>query len=419
MKMKMAVIGCGSRGKDTYARMQKQFPDRLEIVAAVDPDPKKLLEMQEHYQVPAERCYTDPDPFFSGPGLADVACIATLDHLHYEYAMKAMKAGYHLLLEKPISPVKEECQAIQEAAHQYHRHVIVCHVLRYTPFYRKLKELLVSGAAGEVVSIQASEGVGYWHQAHSFVRGNWRNQEETSPMILQKCCHDFDILLWLTGKHCRRVSSFGDLRLFKESNAPKGAPKRCTDGCPQEHTCPYHAPRYYLGQLEQGNHDWPVNVLTSDPTKEKVLEALRTGPYGRCVYYCDNDVVDHQTVNLEMEDGTTIDFTMCGFTKENVRRIRIMGTLGELEGDMEQNRIWVRPFAGEDQEIDVNTLSDDFSGHGGGDVQLMREVLDLILDGKASEGITTVDQSMESHYIAFAAEESRLENGRTMEVQAF
>ncbi|HIR29010.1 MAG TPA: Gfo/Idh/MocA family oxidoreductase [Candidatus Choladousia intestinigallinarum] len=419
MKMRMAIIGCGSRGKDTYARCQERFPDRLEIAAAVDADPEKLFEMQDKYGVPADQCYTDADDFFSQPRIAQVACISTLDHLHYEYAVKAMKAGYHLLLEKPISPDLEECIEIERTAAEYGRHVIVCHVLRYTPFYRKIKECLASGIIGEIVSIQASEGVSYWHQAHSFVRGNWRNQKETSPMILQKCCHDFDILLWLSGKHCRRVSSFGDLRLFKESRAPRGAAKRCMDGCPYSESCPYSAPAYYLTQLRRGNKDWPVNVLNSDPTEENIVEALKTGPYGRCVYYCDNDVVDHQVVNLQMEDGTTIDFTMCAFTKENSRRIRIMGCLGEIEGDMGANKIYIRPFAGENQEIDVNALAEDFSGHGGGDAQMVWELIRLILDGEKSSSMTTVEQSMESHYIAFAAEESRCENGKVIELEEF
>ncbi|HIR14060.1 MAG TPA: Gfo/Idh/MocA family oxidoreductase [Candidatus Choladousia intestinavium] len=420
MKMRMAIIGCGSRGKDTYAECQKRFPDEMEIVAAVDKNPTKLLEMQEKYGVPSERCYTDADEFLSLPRMGEVACISTLDHLHYEYAVKAMKAGYHLLLEKPISPRLLECRRIQETAEKYNRHVVVCHVLRYTPFYRKIKECLASGVIGDIVSIQASEGVSYWHQAHSFVRGNWRKKEETSPMILQKCCHDFDILLWLGGKHCKRVSSFGDLRLFQKSNAPTGAPKRCTDGCPHAESCLYNAPRYYLGQLRDGNRDWPVNVLNSNPTEENIMEELKRGPYGRCVYYCDNDVVDHQVVNLQMEDGTTIDFTMCAFTKENSRRIRIMGCLGEIEGDMGRNRIFVRPFQGEDTEIDVNALSKDFSGHGGGDVQMMRELIDLILDDKKiPETITTIQQSMESHYIAFAAEESRMHHGKVIDLEDF
>lgn len=419
-KMKVAIIGCGARGKDVYAESQKKFSEQMEIVAAVDIDNNKLKEMQDKYGVPKENCYMDANVFLEKPRMADVVFICTLDKLHYEYAIKAMKAGYHLLLEKPISPYLKECREIEKVAKACNRHVVVCHVLRYTPFYRKVKECIQSGNVGEIVSIQAIEAVSYWHQAHSFVRGNWRNREETSPMILQKCCHDFDILLWLCGKKCKRVTSFGNLHLFKESNAPEGATKRCMDGCPHSETCPYFAPRYYLTQLRGGNKGWPINVLNSYPTEENITEALKTGPYGRCVYYCDNNVVDHQVVNMQMEDGTTIDFTMCAFTKDSYRKLRIMGTHGEIEGDMEKNRIWIKPFVGKVVEIDVNSLSDDFSGHGGGDVQMIRELIELVLDGKTEgSAITTVEQSMESHYVAFGAEESRIHNGKVIEINTF
>jgi len=325
-----------------------------------------------------------------------------------------------LLLEKPISPYIKECIEIEQVAKQYNRHVVVCHVLRYTPFYTKVKELIESGVAGDVVAVQAIEPVGYWHQAHSFIRGNWRNSEETSPMILQKCCHDMDILLWLCGKKCKKVSSFGSLRLFKKENAPEGAPERCTDGCPASETCPYYAPRYYITQVRCGNVEWPINLLNSHPTEENIMDALRNGPYGRCVYHCDNNVVDHQVVNLELEDGATVNFTMCGFTKDSYRRLCIMGTHGEIVGDMENNTIIIKPFVGENQIIDVNTLADDFSGHGGGDVQMVKDLADLLIDGSVKNNrISSIEHSMESHYVAFAAEESRVCGGKLIELDNF
>ena len=208
-----------------------------------------------------------------------------------------------------------------------------------TAFYKKIKECLQAGVIGDIVSVQAIEGVAYWHQAHSFVRGNWRNQEEACPMILAKCCHDFDILLWLCGKKCKRVSSFGNLRLFKKSNAPEGATQRCTDGCPYVDSCAYSAPRYYLGQLRDGKTGWPVNILNSHPTEENIMEALKTGPYGRCVYHCDNDVVDHQDEIMAFEGGITACHTITAFSKEIYRDIKIHGTKAELVGVMEKNYI--------------------------------------------------------------------------------
>lgn len=419
-KMKIAIIGCGARGKDAYANVVKKYKDSMEIVAAVDCDTDKLKEMQQEYGIPAECCYTDTDDFLSMDKVADVAFICTMDKMHYHQAIKAMEQGYHLLLEKPISPYLKECVEIEKAAQKYQRHVVVCHVLRYTPFYRKIKELMNSGVVGDPVSVQAIEAVSYWHQAHSFVRGNWRNSEETSPMILQKCCHDFDILFWLLGKKCKKVSSFGDLRLFKEENAPEGAPARCLDGCPHSEMCPYYAPRYYVAQLRGGNAGWPMNVLNSHPTEENIMEELKTGPYGRCVYHCDNNVVDHQVVNMLMEDGSTIDFTMCAFTKDSYRKLRIMGTLGEIEGDMEKNEIIVKPFVGEKTCIDVNQLADDFSGHGGGEIQMIQDLYDLVMSGISDKiGLSSVEQSMISHYAAFAAEESRVRGGEPIDIESY
>jgi len=421
-KIRVLILGCGARGKDTYTKqICTKLSDVAEIVGAIDLDSKKLEEMQKEYGVPKEVCYTDADKILDGEKIADIVFICTLDKLHYSYAIKAMKKGYHILLEKPISPDLKECIEIERVAKEYNRKVVVCHVLRYTPFYREIKRWINKGVVGDIVSMQAIEMVGYWHQAHSFVRGNWCNKEETSPMILQKCCHDFDILLWLCGKKSKRVSSFGDLRLFKRENMPENATERCTDGCPHSETCPYFAPRYYLTQVRGGNTGWPINLLNPHPTEEIVLQALKDGPYGICVYRCNNNVVDHQVVNIQLEDGSTIDFTMCAFTKQSYRKLRIMGTMGEIEGDMETNRIIVKPFVGDTIDINVNELSDDFSGHGGGDIQMLREMIDLVKNGDSldKEGLTLVEQSMQSHYVAFAAEESRINNGKVIDISEF
>ena len=226
----------------------------------------------------------------------DCAFVCTLDDDHTESATKAMKLGYHLLLEKPMNNTEEECCAIVAAANETKRTLAVCHVLRYTPFYMTLKGLIDQRAVGEVTTINQIENVGYWHQAHSFVRGNWRTVRETSPMILQKSCHDMDIILWLMGKDCMRVQSFGSLGHFNEENTPGGAPQRCLDGCPHAGSCPYYVPKLYMDMNRTG---WPVDVITTDLSEAGRRKALEEGPYGRCVYHCDNDVVDRQVVNLE------------------------------------------------------------------------------------------------------------------------
>ena len=337
-----------------------------------------------------------------------------------KHAVAAIQKGYHLLLEKPVSPDEEECCLLLETARKYERKVCVCHVLRYTPFYSKIKEMLLDGAVGNVMNIQAREDVGFFHQAHSFVRGNWRDSKETSPMILAKCCHDMDLLVWLSDSGCSRVSSFGELSWFKPENAPEGASKRCLDGCAAKEHCPYDAEKIYITDPKTGVRSgagWPVNTFVIHPEENAVREALKEGPYGRCVYHCDNDVVDHQVVNLQMENGITVTFSMCAFSATCNRTIKIMGTMGQIEGDMGKNMIYYTPFGKETEEIDLTKLTEDFSGHGGGDVRMIEQFCDYIVNGKVSPSITDLAVSLESHYIALAAEKSRLEQGKMISLK--
>ena len=403
---------------DTYAQCQKRFPDRMKIVAAADINEDRLAMMREQFGLSEEQCYNSAEEMLDQGRLADAMIIATTDQMHYAEAMSALEKGYHLLLEKPISPTEKECRDIVALAKKRKRHVIVCHVLRYTVFYQKIKELIDAGTIGDIVSVQAIEKVGYWHQGHSFVRGNWRNSDLSSPMILQKCCHDMDIILWLTGKHCRQVSSFGSLTHFTAQNAPKGAPMYCNEGCPAADHCPYNAVRYYMDQLKSGEKGWPLTSLTTVLTEENVLRALKDGPFGRCIYRCDNNVVDHQVVNLLLEDGATVNFTMCAFTKACARHIRLMGTKGEIYGDLQNNTIQIFPFMGEDECIDVSKLTDDFTGHSGGDPRMVDMFLNLIAGENCDETtLSSVDMSLESHLVAFAAERSRLNGGQIQNVE--
>lgn len=404
----VAVAGCGSRGMDTYTRALIGMPE-VKIVAAADIDPEKLAGMRALCGLTEAQCYASAEEMLAQPRLADVMLICTPDRCHYTQAKAALLLDYDLLLEKPISPSAEECAELSELAIARGRKVVVCHVLRYTAFYQEIKRLMDSGVVGEVVTLQAIEKVCYWHQAHSFVRGNWRNAGLSSCMILQKCCHDMDILLWLTGKHCNKVSSFGSLRHFRADQAPEGAGERCLH-CQIADTCPYNAVKFYLNELKENGNDWPQNVVAFEPTEEKLLAALEDGPYGRCVYHCDNDVVDHQIVSLELEDGATVDLTMTAFTAHGGRTLRVMGTMGELYCDMKANTIRVMRFGQEDEAIDVRTLTDDFSGHGGGDVRLVREFIGLVRGELPVSGtLTSIDRSVESHLVALAAEQSRVE----------
>lgn len=417
--LRIAILGLGDRGLNAYAPCALRFPEKMKIAAVADPVEEKRLEAAKKYGVPQAMCFRTAEELLAQERLADVAFICTQDRQHCGHAVAALEKGYHLLLEKPIAPTLEECARVQRVAQAAHRHVQVGHVLRYTPFYQTVRQIIQSGRLGEVVSIQAIENVGYWHQAHSFVRGNWANSGRSSPMILQKCCHDMDIMLWLAGKKARYVSSYGSLSHFRPEMAPEGAAKRCLDGCRAKDSCPYDAEKIYLtDRLLKGETGWPVNILNIHPTPENITQALREGPYGLCVYHAGNNVVDHQVVNAELEEGVTLNFTMCAFTSQGGRPLRVMGTRGDLEGDLRTNLIRVGVFGQEPEIIDVAKLAEDFSGHAGGDFRLVEELLDDILAGREpGSGLTSIERSMESHYLALAAEASRLDHGRSIELE--
>lgn len=429
-KITVALAGLGSRGKDVYAKAAKLYPDKMEIVAIADINPEKVKMVSEEYGIPEERCFSSAEEMLEQEKLADVMFITTQDRQHVGHAIPALKKGYHLLLEKPISPDLDECREIVKVAKECDRKVVVCHVLRYTPIYRKVKEILDSGKIGDVVSIMAAENVGWYHMAHSFVRGNWANSDETSPMILQKCCHDMDLYLWLANKKCESVSSYGSTYLFKKENAPEGCTERCLDGCKVKDTCPFDAESIYMDSevigYRTGHKVWPLDVVSQTPTEESLMQELKTGRYGRCVYHCNNNVVDHQVVNLNMTDGSTMSFTMCGFSASIARYAKFHGTKGELivnmdSNDMDQNVIEVNLYGKKviHEEIDVTSLAEDFSGHGGGDNVMVEEFMDILLGNREeSASITSLEKSVESHYCALAAEKSRLNGGMVVKIDS-
>ena len=395
------ILGAGSRGS-TYAGYAKEFPGELQIVAVAEPRADRRNNLADELNIPESMRFASWQELLAVPKMADCAFVCTLDDDHTEPALKAMELGYHLLLEKPMSNSEAECRRIVDTAAQTGRKLAVCHVLRYTPFFMTLRELIDRGEIGEVTTINQIENVGYWHQAHSFVRGNWRTVRETSPMILQKSCHDMDIILWLMGKDCRRVHSFGSLRHFCQENVPEGAPERCLDGCPHADTCPYYAPKLYLDMNLTG---WPVDVITTDLSEEGRRRALEEGPYGRCVYRCDNDVVDRQVVNLEFEGGAVATFTMTGLTADFSRQLKIFGTRGQIQADMGTKEIVVQRFGEQKRAIPVETA---VSGHGGGDYGILRDFLAVLREG--GESRTSAQISLQSHLICFAAEKSRTEH---------
>lgn len=400
-----ALIGAGLRGAETYAGYARMHPDELKIVAVAEPDRERREKAARVHQIPKERQYEDGAELLAKEKMADCVLVCTQDKMHYEAVITALEKGYHVLCEKPMSPDAEEIVQMGALASRYGKILSICHVLRYSPFFVKIKELLDGGRIGTLVSIQHMEEVGYWHHAHSFVRGNWRRAEESSPMILAKCCHDMDILLWLVGSNCTGVSSYGGLRHFKEEQAPEGAPLYCMDGCPHRDSCPYYAPRFYL-EHKKAVEDDLIRAVSTDISPEAVLEKLKKGPYGRCVFHCDNTVVDHQTVTLQFENGTDVSMGMCAFTKDCKRQINLMGTHGQITGDMDKSEIRLYDFAtGNTEIIQLNAPA---KGHNGSDAAMMKEFTALVAADGRAERRTDAAVSIESHLMALAAEESRI-----------
>lgn len=416
MKMVKAVlIGAGLRGGYVYSDYALLHSEEFCVVAVAEPDAERRLAFAKRHNIPECMQFESYQALFEKDKCADCAMICTPDNLHYDPVIRALEKGYHVLCEKPMSPRKEEIIKMSRMAEKYGRILSICHVLRYSLFFRKLKELLREGRIGDLITIQHMEQVGFWHFAHSFVRGNWCDAEETSPVILQKCCHDMDILLWLAESRCTKVSSFGTLSLFKRENAPGDAPARCVDGCPHRDDCAFYAPGFYL-KHPKAKEDGLVYAVTINTDKESVLQKLEDGPYGRCVFFCDNNVADHQVVNLEFENGVTVSFTMSAFTKDCARTIHLMGTRGQILGNMELGTVEISDFvSGETETIRLDTP---VGGHSGSDAAIMKGFVHLVASGNTKEQKTGADISAESHLIALAAEQSRI-SGKTVNMAEF
>ncbi|BDS06721.1 oxidoreductase [Oceaniferula spumae] len=415
----IATCGCGSRAR-TYSKIARTLGDRYSIVAGADPIPERLEAMREISGNDDFLAFSSADEMLEHDRLADVMIIGTQDQYHFEPAKKALEKGYHLLLEKPAAQTKEEVLELAQLAKKYDRKILLCFVLRYTPFYSKVHEVIRSGQLGDIISIHACEGVEAWHQTHSFVRGHWGKSADSTPMIIAKCSHDTDYLAWLMSSRCTSVSSFGRLSHFREENAPEGATDRCTSGCPhaapQGGTCMYDA-HHYLDK----NKRW-LDMVFPHPTKrsdEEVLEWLKVSPWGRCAWKCDNDVVDHQVVNMDFENGATASLTMTAF--DVGRSIEIFGTKGSLRGghalkestDIDMS---IRDHAtGETENILLDDKAEDnYKGHGGGDFGLVNAMESIFRDEGPESSL--IENSIEGILIGFAAEESRLNNGRVVEI---
>lgn len=412
-KVTLAVCGMGSRGV-VYASQMLNHPEMGQVTAIADLLPERLEAANKYLHLPEDRLFSTADEMFAQPKLADIMAITTQDAQHKEHALKALEKGYDLLLEKPISNRLEDIVTIAATAKRLGRTVIVCHVLRYTPFYRKIKELLDQGVVGRVMSLEMAEHVGNFHYAHSYTRGNWHNEAKSSPMILAKSSHDMDLICWLSGEDCTKINSFGTQTYYNSSNAPEGAAERCSD-CKLD--CVFRAHDFYLPRVPR----WPTNIIHPEPTVENITEMLKTSDYGRCVYKMDNDVVDHQTVNMVMGDHITATFQMTGFAAGgDSRTIRVLGTEGDLRGDFRAKTLQYQRFGQKPVIISEEELGTQAKGHGGGDAGLILNVLRYYRGEEFdTSSITFIDRSVESHYMAFAAEHSRKNGGELVKMDEF
>ena len=410
--MKFVLIGAGMRGM-IYARYAREKGHEIAAVAETDDTKRRIAG--ETLGIPEAFRFRSGNELLAQPKLADAAIIATMDLDHYREAIPAMEKGYDLLLEKPISPIPEETLAIEKAAERTGCHVTVCHVLRYSPFFRELKNAVKSGKIGKVITIQHNENIGNFHIAHSFVRGNWRRSDLASPLVMQKACHDMDLLVWLTGSRCEEIASFGELTYFRPEHAPEGAAERCCD-CPLKDSCRFSAYRCYLPVTGE----WPATVLTEDQTEEGLREAIRTGPYGRCVYHCDNNVCDSQVSILRFRNGITATFNLSGFTNRMMRTIKIMGEDGEIRASEDANEIEITRFGStwnEEPMKEIIRPEQSISGHNGGDSGIVDDFL-AMMEGRLNESATDIHESVESHMMACAAEEARI-TGTVVRIEAF
>ncbi len=408
-KIRLAVAGAGGRGY-AYAEAVKNDPD-VEIVADAEPNQIARERFVADFGVPAEGVFHTWEEMSEVPKLADAMIIAILDRQHRDATVKFADLKYDILLEKPIAPIEAECDDIEAAVQANGVRLTVCHVLHYTPYTVALKELIAAGEIGDIVNIvniEHLEPIGHTHFAHSFVRGNWRNEALSSSILLQKSCHDIDWLIDVVEKPVERVSSFGSLTHFNAANKPEGAADRCLQ-CPLQKTCTYSAPRYYLRGIDNPGsaEEYCARVVAGEVTEESILNALETGPYGRCVYASDNDVVDHQTVQMEFAGGVLASFTLTAFSQGANRKTRIFGTKGQVTGDGQFLEVFDF-FSEKTRTIDTFAAGHDAAtGHGGGDEGLMNSFVKVLRKDKEAVVRSGLSDALVSHRVVFAAERAR------------
>ncbi len=416
---KIAIVGFGSRGQ-MFGRMCLQYGG-AQLVAIAECEENNRRRGFTEFGLPESACYPSADDFFAQGKICDAIFLCSQDKQHYEMAIKALELGYDICLEKPAAASIEDCISIRDTANRLGRKVMLTHVMRYSPFYGAIKKMIDDGLLGDIVTINQTENIAYWHFGLSYVRGPWRNIADSTPTIIAKCCHDLDIILWLMGKKCKRVSSFGSLYQFRPEKAPKGSATYCADCDPAvKEKCLYNAYKIYPERMKRGVVGGTARFIGKDINE--VLDE-KQDVISKCVYHSDNDAVDHQVVNMVFEDGTTAHLTMTAFSEECYRYVKIHGTKGEVHGNFDNGILYFTEYGKPQQVIDSSKLAgfntfgiDTSGGHGGGDTYLYFDFIDYITKNSPSFTRTTIDDSIESHILGFKAEESRLQCGAVKEV---
>ena len=414
-KIKIAVVGYGNRGQ-VYADYSLEEPQEVEVVAVVDCNVYKLELAKERYGLTDRQVFSSYKEFLASGLEVDVVVNATMDQVHYQTAMEILQSKNNMLIEKPIVAKREELVNIQKAAKENGCLVFVCHVLRYSPFYKTIKETLQSGKLGDVVSMEMNEHVWIPHYLTSYVRGKWNKESECgSPILLAKCCHDMDLLVWLNQAKAQSVSCFGHRSHFTAANKPKEATECCFD-CPHKESCKYSAVELYYKNDTMPFLVWDALDKPYDEiTQEEKENFLRQSDYGKCVYDCGGDVMDRQSLVVDFANGSVASFTLSCGTVRPSRYIHIVGTEGEIEGKLEEDkyvyRVYDKKKVGYNEEIvDVSAKVVNnavYGGHSGGDYGIMHDLVRYLNGDCTSVSITLLDDSVQSHFLVYAAEESR------------
>lgn len=416
------IIGGGHRSL-LYASLANYEPQNLKIVGIADPDENRRKSIAEIFEIPAEHCFSSAQELCNVPKFADAAINGTMDDIHVETTIPLLKSGYDVLLEKPFAVNEQEARKLVCAAEKFGRKVMICFVLRYSPFYYEIKKRIVSGQIGDIINIQTIEFVSYHHMSTSHIRGKWNNSEKChSSMLLAKCCHDIDLMMWLMGNdNPVAVSSFGCNKQFVPQNAPENSGNRCLVDCPLVDDCLYSAKRIYIDHPDRWDfYVWDKLEDIDNPTIEDKINLLKNdSPYGICAWKSDNNVVDHQSVLINFESGATGTHNMIGGSAYGRREINIVGTKGEIFGELESGKFTVSlidpsPCCEHKDEIVDTSVSND--SHGGGDIALVKDFVSYVRGEEISLSCTSIQDSFKGHLCVFLADKSRERNGEIQEV---